>query len=107
MGGTPIVSYHYSPDRGVYGVIIAGQPPETANPMPQPSALRTLYDTSVQLYDCGCAAGMADARRHRHDRRAYEAHKTLVAGQRKTAISRAYSEGYVAGFAAITSGAMQ
>jgi hypothetical protein len=96
---TSTVSWRYHPQRGVFDVVHHDDQPAA-----DPSTLRALFDIDVSLYDRGCVAGMNDARRDRRDRRAYEAHKTLAFGQLRTAISRAFSEGYVAGFVAIASG---
>lgn len=102
----PIVSYRYDPARGVYDVRThADAHPEHTAP-DAPTALRALFDSSVALYDCGCWAGMRDARRCAHDRRTFEAHRRLVAGARHTAISRAFSQGYLCGFGAVASGVM-
>lgn len=102
----PLVSYRYDPIRGVYDVKYH-EDARSAHVAPDaPATIRALFDSSVSLYDCGCWAGMRDARRNRTDRRALDAHRRLVAGETHTAISRAFSQGYVAGFAAVSSGAM-
>lgn len=102
----PIVSYRYDPMRGVYDVRThENARPEHIAP-DAPTTIRALFDSSVPLYDCGCWAGMRDARRNPRDRRAYGAHRQLISGPARTAISRAFSQGYVAGFGAVASGAM-
>lgn len=101
-----VVSYRYDPARGVYDVRLHGDAHPAHVAPDAPTTIRALFDSSVSLYDCGCWAGMRDARRNRVDRRAFDAHRRLCAGMTRTAISRAYSQGYISGFAAVASGAM-
>jgi hypothetical protein len=101
-----VVSYRYDPLRGVHDVKFH-EDAHPAHVVPDAlTTIRALFDSSVSLYDCGCWAGMRDARRCRGDRRAFDAHRRLCAGVVRTPISRAYSQGYLAGFAAVASGAM-
>lgn len=102
----PLVSYRYDPARGVYDVQMRDDTHPSHVAPEAASTIRALFDGSVSLYDCGCWAGMRDARRAPADRRAFDAHRRLVAGVRHTAISRAFSQGYLAGFGAVASGAM-
>jgi hypothetical protein len=99
-----LVSYRFEPSRGVYDVRMSGDAHPDHTAPDAPTSLRALFDNSVALYDCGCWAGMRDARSNRRDRRALDCHRRLSAGSAHTAISRAFSRGYVAGFAAVASG---
>lgn len=77
------------------------------HPVHDPSTLRALFDCDVELYDCGIWCGMADARRAPRDRRAYDHCRDIVVAKCESMISRAYAEGYRAGFAAIVYGVIR
>jgi hypothetical protein len=81
--------------------------PSIYHPTHDPSTLRALFDCDVELYDCGIWCGMADARRAPADRRAYDVCREIVVGTRDSQISRAYAEGYRAGFAAVVYGVIR
>lgn len=86
------MTYRFNADRGVYHDASA----------PQPSNKLTVRSP---LYRSGVTAGMDDARRDRLARGAFEAHRRIVNAVYGVGHdTKAYSDGYLAGFTAIANG---